>query len=113
MHQELQGAVFHVEHIVPRSLGGSDDLDNLAWACPGCNLTKANRVTITDPLTGQLVRVFHPRVDGWSEHFSWEDYQLVGLTLIGRALVDAFNLNHARRIRVREVEAKFGLFPGG
>lgn len=58
MHQELQGAVFHVEHIVPRSLGGSDDLDNLAWACPGCNLTKANRVTITDPLTGQLVRCF-------------------------------------------------------
>ncbi len=33
MHQDLQGAVFHVEHIVPKSGGGSDELDNLAWAC--------------------------------------------------------------------------------
>jgi hypothetical protein len=111
MHQELQGAVFHVEHIVPRTLGGSDELNNLAWACPGCNLTKANRVTITDPVTKQVVRVYHPRQDNWAEHFIWEGYELVGRTTIGRALVDAFNLNHVRRIRVRQVEARFGLFP--
>jgi hypothetical protein len=111
MHQELQGAVFHVEHIIPRALGGSDDLDNLAWACPGCNLTKAHRITIHDPLTGEAVRVFHPRLDRWSEHFMWAGYELLGRTPIGRALVEAFNLNHARRIRVREVEARFGLFP--
>ena len=30
MHQSLQGASFHVEHIVPLSLGGTDDVDNLA-----------------------------------------------------------------------------------
>ncbi len=60
MHQELQGAVFHVEHIIPRTLGGADDLSNLAWACPGCNLTKANRLMILDPLTSQMTRVFSP-----------------------------------------------------
>jgi 5-methylcytosine-specific restriction endonuclease McrA len=43
MHQSLQGATFHVEHIVPRSRGGPAQLDNLAWACPSCNLRKANR----------------------------------------------------------------------
>jgi 5-methylcytosine-specific restriction endonuclease McrA len=52
MHQELQGAVFHVEHIVPHRLGGSDELDNLAWASPGCNLSKTSRVRLRDPLTG-------------------------------------------------------------
>jgi 5-methylcytosine-specific restriction endonuclease McrA len=51
MHQSLQGAAFHVEHIVPLSLGGTDDVDNLAWACPGCNLKKSNRVTMIDPAT--------------------------------------------------------------
>ena len=111
MHQELQGAVFHVEHIVPRSLGGSDELDNLAWACLGCNLTKATRVAIRDPLTGQEVRVFHPRHDQWTEHFTWQSYEIVGLTPIGRALVATFHLNQLRRVRIRQVEERFGLFP--
>lgn len=111
MHQELQGTVFHVEHIIPRTLGGNDDLTNLAWSFPGCNLTNANRTLITDPVTGQKVRVFHPRLDQWTEHLFWEGYDLVGRTPIGRALVEAFNLNHPRRIRVRHVEARFGLFP--
>jgi len=111
MHQELQGAVFHVEHIVPRKLGGSGELDNLAWACPGCNLTKASRVTLWDPLTGQEIRMFHLRQDRWTEHFAWQGYELVGLTPIGRALIDAFTLNHPRRIRIRQVEERFGLFP--
>ena len=111
MHQELQGALFHVEHIVPRKLGGSEDLDNLAWACPGCNLSKALRVTLRDPLSGQDVPVFHPRQDQWAAHFTWQGYELVGVTSIGRALVDAFILNHHRRLRVRQVEERFGLFP--
>ena len=34
MHQALQGATFHVEHIMPSSRGGVSDLDNLAWCCP-------------------------------------------------------------------------------
>src|ERR1043166_3917240 len=33
MHQSLQGATFHVEHIIPKSKGGSSDLPNLALAC--------------------------------------------------------------------------------
>ncbi len=111
MYQGLQGATFHIEHLMPLRAGGSDELDNLAWACPGCNLTKATRVTTLDPVSGQVVRLFHPRQDQWSDHFVWQDYQLVGLTPIGRALVAAFNLNHERRVRVRQVEERFGLFP--
>lgn len=110
MHQELQGAAFHVEHIIPVSGGGTDEFDNLAWACPGCNLTKATRISALDPVSGQVARLFHPRQDLRIDHFAWQGYQLVGLTPIGRALVSAFNLNHERRVRVRQVEARFGLF---
>lgn len=35
MHQSLQGATFHIEHIQPASRGGSDSKGNLALACPG------------------------------------------------------------------------------
>ena len=32
-----------VEHIIPRSKGGTDDLENLALACKGCNNEKGIR----------------------------------------------------------------------
>lgn len=111
MHQSLQGASFHLEHIVPVSLGGTDELDNLAWACPGCNLKKSKRVTAVDPATDEETRLFHPRIDRWAEHLTWQGYSLVGLTPIGRALIDALDLNHERRCRVRQAEELFGLFP--
>jgi HNH endonuclease len=111
MHQSLQGATFHVEHIIPRSAGGSDSLDNFALACPGCNLKKSNRVSAVDPETGQSVPFFHPRQDQWSEHFDWAGQHVVPKTAVGRATLAALDLNHPRRILVRQAEAKFGLFP--
>ncbi len=111
MHDALQGATFHVEHIVPRSLGGKSRLENLAWACPRCNLCKSNRVEAEDPQCGQLVRIFHPRKDRWSDHFRWEGYTIVPLTPIGRATVAAMDFNNPRKIRIRQVEESFDLFP--
>ena len=35
---------FHVDHIHPLSLGGSDDVRNLALACQSCNLKKGDKV---------------------------------------------------------------------
>jgi len=31
---------WHLEHMIPKTLGGTDDARNLAVACPGCNLQK-------------------------------------------------------------------------
>jgi len=110
-HQSLQGATFHVEHIIPRSRAGQSILANLAWACPRCNLHKGSRVETTDPSGNQIVPLFHPRADQWTEHFHWNGYRIEGKTAIGRGTVTALNLNHPRRIRIRRVEAQFGLFP--
>ena|SRR5437660_9374320 len=111
MHQSLQGATFHVEHVVPRSLGGASDLDNLAWACPSCNLRKSDRIDGRDPETETIVTLFHPRRDQWSEHFVWQGYLIVGLTPVGRATVTTLDMNHPRRLLVRQAEELFGLFP--
>jgi hypothetical protein len=111
MHEALQGATFHVEHVVPRSRGGDSDLGNLAWACPGCNLRKSNRVETCDPETGEHVPLFNPRLDRWSDHFRWEGYQIVPLTANGRATAAALEFNFPRRIRIRQAEERFGLFP--
>ena len=111
MHQSLQGATFHVEHIIPRSLGGRSEIENLAWACPSCNLHKSNRVEVSISDDHVPVPLFNPRSDKWSDHFGWECYHIIGLTPVGRATVDALLLNHERRIKIRQAEALFALFP--
>lgn len=37
------GAILHVDHIIPRSRGGADALDNFQTLCDVCNLGKSNR----------------------------------------------------------------------
>ena len=111
MHQSLQGATFHLEHVIPRSHGGSDDVENLAWSCPSCNLHKSDRVKIRPVGSNQQVDLFNPRRDNWSDHFEWDDHQIVGKTEVGAATVDALDLNHERRLKIRQAEQLFGLFP--
>jgi hypothetical protein len=111
MHQSLQGAQFHVEHILPISSGGTSELQNLALACPGCNLRKSDRVVVFDDQTGTNVPLFNPRIDLWAEHFQWSGYALIAQTSMGRATIAALELNHSRRIKIRHAEKWFGLFP--
>jgi hypothetical protein len=110
MHQSLQGATFHIEHIIPQSKGGADQLANLALACPSCNLHKAGRTTAMDPVTGASAPLFHPTLQAWSDHFRFSGYLIEGLTPIGRATVAALNLNNLRRQRIRAAEERFGLY---
>lgn len=34
----------HVDHVLARACGGTDDPENLVLACPGCNLSKGARL---------------------------------------------------------------------
>lgn len=67
---------FPIDHILTVSLAGTNDLNNLAYACQHCNNCKYNKVEYIDPLTGKKVPLFHPRQQKWSEHFIWspEDF---------------------------------------
>lgn len=111
MSQSLQGATFHVEHIIPVTCGGTTTEDNLALACPSCNLHKSDRSHAADPETQAKAALFHPRRLRWSDTFAWEIKHIIGLTPTGRATIHALDLNHPRRLRVREAEALFGLVP--
>lgn len=111
MHQSLQGATFHIEHVIPRVHGGSSDTNNLALACPSCNLHKADRTTSHANPDTAAVAFFNPRSDVWTEHFEWDVYTLVGKTEVGRVTIQALDLNHERRIKIRQAEQLFGLFP--
>jgi HNH endonuclease len=111
MHQSLQGATFHLKYVIPLSRGGHSQLDNLAWACPSCNLHKANRIDVIDPDAGNRVPLFNPRLDDRDEHFGWDGYRVMGQTPVGRAIVAALEFNYPRRIQIRQAEELLDLFP--
>ena len=88
-------ARLEVEHVIPRSRGGSDDESNLWLSCPLCNRHKSNRISAVDSETGMQVPLFHPRKQKWAEHFRWSDdgLRIIGLTPSGRATVAALRLD--------------------
>ncbi len=96
---------FSIEHITPQSKGGQTALDNLALACQGCNNHKYNKTKAADPITTEIVPLYHPRQQKWEEHFSWnEDFTLIiGITKIGRAFVEALQLNREGLVNLRRV----------
>ena len=96
--EKISTARFTIDHIYPRSLGGSDDLDNLALACSRCNQRRYNFIAGRDRKTLAVLPLFHPRQQNWSDHFIWsaDGTQLCGVTAVGRATCDRLDVNDSR-----------------
>lgn len=104
---------FTVDHVVPVTQGGTDDLENLALACFHCNRRKTNRLTAIAPQTSQEVLLFNPRRDRWQDHFIWsaDGLLIVGLTDIGQATLEALAINRERVIAIRAADQEIGRHP--
>ena len=102
-----------VEHILARTKGGTTTLANLALACQGCNNHKYDKTDAPDPVSGQIVRLYHPRRDRWDEHFAWSDdfMLIIGLTPTGRATVEALLLNREGVINLHRLLYIIGRHP--
>ncbi len=112
--QAATGVLFHIEHVLPRSRGGETVMRNLALACPGCNLAKANRQTGKDD-AGRRCPLFNPREFepwhlGWHLHFALDrEGIIVPRTPIGEATVMALNMNDSLRVFARKLQIDAGL----
>jgi hypothetical protein len=101
LHQEQSPVPHHIEHIVARKHGGSEDLDNLALPCHRRNFRKGPNLTGIDPESGKIVSLFDPRRDGWGAHFRLTGTRVEGLTAIGRTTVRVLAMNDPRRLELR------------
>ncbi|MCB0082486.1 MAG: HNH endonuclease [Caldilineaceae bacterium] len=112
-HDGFSTETFEVEHVIPRAAEGLTVLENLAYACSGCNGRKATRTEAVDPITGELASLFHPRVNQWADHFIWSSgYPKVdGTTATGRATVAALHLNRQAVVNLRRVLVLAGEHP--
>ena len=111
--QRVCGYRFHLEHVVPVALGGSNTLSNRALACASCNLAKADKIRGRDPASGAEAPLFNPRRQDWEEHFRWADDEqtLLALTACGRATIHALDLNSDLRRAARRLWFAVGLLP--
>jgi hypothetical protein len=116
--EEVSAARFEIDHIQPRSRGGTDNLDNLALACQRCNAHHYNFVQGRDPDTLKEVTLFHPRLQIWNQHFSWsqDGCRILGVSETGRATVVRLDLNDEVRgdgeiLRARQAWVQVGWHP--
>jgi HNH endonuclease len=107
------GHEFTLDHVSPESRGGPTALENLAYACVGCNVRKSSKTHAPDPIDDKLAPLFNPRLQRWSDHFCWSsDTRLIlGLTPTGRATVVALSLNRQPLIAYRALMARNGMHP--
>jgi len=86
---------FTIDHVVPLSAGGRDDLDNLALACFQCN------------------RGINPRQHRWAAHFIWSanGLQIIPLTPTGRVTVAALGVDRERLQQIRSADVVIGRHP--
>jgi hypothetical protein len=104
---------FHIEHIIPLILGGTNELVNLALACDGCNSFKWGFIVGLDKMTGATVVLFNPRQEDWQTHFTWSDdfTHVIGKTTTGRATIDLLQLNRSGLVNIRQALFAFGVKP--
>ena len=94
-----------VDHVIAEKHGGTNDIDNLAFACWRCNRHKGSDISSFDPETALLSPLFNPRTQVWAEHFAYENERVVGLTPEGRATVNLLRLNSEERLAERRAGA--------
>jgi HNH endonuclease len=105
--------VLEIEHIIPTAKSGASVEENLWLSCRLCNGHKGVQTHAPDPVTQTVVALFNPRVQVWSEHFTWNDDGtiIIGRTPCGRATVIALKLNNEIAVSVRSNWVRAGWHP--
>jgi hypothetical protein len=96
-------AEHEIDHVIAIKHGGQTVSENLALCCAVCNRFKGSDIASIDPETGQLTPLFHPRLDGWDDHYHQRNGEILALTSRGRATVRLLRMNRPRRIRERQI----------
>jgi hypothetical protein len=101
VHESEAGTELEIDQFQPRSLGGSDDPDNLVYCCTTCNRLKGDFWPATDPLTITR-RLLHPKRDNLIEHLREEpDGRMVAFTATGAFHLDRLRLNRPPLLALR------------
>lgn len=112
-HLHVDNAYFshEIDHIYAEKHGGKTFEANLCLACADCNRYKSSDLCSLDPLTDEVVALYHPRRQSWSDHFRLhEDGMIEPLSANGRATARILWLNDPETVDERRRLIKLGEF---
>jgi HNH endonuclease len=93
------GGMLTIDHFQPRTKAGSDELENLIYACITCNQYKQDYW----PQTEIAPILWNPRQESASQHFvEQEDGQLTALTPTSVFTIKRLRLNRSQLIVARQ-----------
>lgn len=91
---------------------GGETLDmNLCCSCVMCNRYKGTDLCSLDLRSGDVVALFHPRRQQWTDHFALDEALTQPLTPIGWVTVKVLRLNENERIQERAILVSKGRYP--
>lgn len=99
------------DHIIAEQHGGKTEAENLALACVHCNRRKGPNIASLSPTAGEVVPLFNPRIQVWTDHFSLDGPYIRPLTKTGEATAQLLKLNDPDRTRVRQALIEAGTYP--
>jgi len=94
---------FEVEHIIAKKHGGGSEISNLAYACPQCNQYKGTDLTTFLGSYQNLVPLFNPRLQIWSENFEVKNGLIQPKSEIGEATIKLLKFNILERVELRKL----------
>lgn len=111
MHERDSIYSHEVDHIIPEKHRGETVSSNLCYACLDCNRNKGSDFGSFDPETDEVVLLYHPRQDTWSDHFQLDGARIIAKTAKGRVTEFVLKLNAAKRLSNRELLVKAKRYP--
>jgi hypothetical protein len=92
------GGLLTIDHFHPRSKNGTDDVENLIYACASCNQYKQDYW----PIEKTAPTLWNPRQESADQHvFEQEDGQLTALTPMGVFTIKRLRLNRSQLVSAR------------
>jgi hypothetical protein len=112
IHQDDIEISHECDHIDAEKHGGKTIEENLCYCCAACNRSKGSDIASLDPLTGERVFLFHPRLDEWDDHFRiLSTGRIETITMKGRATAYLLDFNIRERILHRRLLIELGRYP--
>lgn len=111
MHEEDAGFPHQADHILSLKHGGITEPENLAYACAICNRRKGSDIASVDLGSGELIPLFHPRLDRWSDHFRLDSEWIIPMSRTGEATIRLLGMNIMERLAERRLLQSLGRYP--
>ena len=94
------GGALEIDHVHPLAAGGSDEIENLVYACTACNRFKGDYAPASD--APEALRLLHPQHDDMGVHITETTHgRLLRLTARGWFHIQRLHLNRAQLVDMR------------